>query len=107
MLPAISEDFQQGRDLYVNNTDLSPVSSCTLLCMVLHSRAIQSTHNPIVKQHTANRLISPDVNPFLLSVINTVSVLFISTDHCIGVTGDVSDTKSVPPSVRMPAVVLL
>ncbi|CAI9560303.1 unnamed protein product, partial [Staurois parvus] len=25
------------------------------------------------------------------------SVLFISTDHCIGVTGDVSDTKSVPP----------
>ncbi|CAI9586949.1 unnamed protein product [Staurois parvus] len=32
-----------------------------------------------------------------------VSVLFISTDHCIGVTGDVSDTKSIPPSVRMPA----
>ncbi|CAI9595737.1 unnamed protein product [Staurois parvus] len=36
-----------------------------------------------------------------------VSVLFISTDHCIGVTGDVSDTNSVPPSVRMPAAVLL
>ncbi|CAI9544939.1 unnamed protein product [Staurois parvus] len=28
-------------------------------------------------------------------------LLLISTDHCIGVTGDVSDTKSVPPSVRM------
>ncbi|CAI9623232.1 unnamed protein product [Staurois parvus] len=25
-----------------------------------------------------------------------VSARFISTDHCIGVTGDVSDTKSVP-----------
>ncbi|CAI9593725.1 unnamed protein product [Staurois parvus] len=34
-------------------------------------------------------------------------VLFINTDHCIGVTGDVSDTKSVPPSVRMPAAVPL
>ncbi|CAI9575207.1 unnamed protein product [Staurois parvus] len=40
------------------------------------------------------------------SAISTVSVLFISTDHYIGVTGDVSDTKSVPPSVRMPATVL-
>ncbi|CAI9553806.1 unnamed protein product [Staurois parvus] len=29
-----------------------------------------------------------------------VSVLFISTDHCIGVTGDVSDTKSVPPQCQ-------
>ncbi|CAI9588194.1 unnamed protein product, partial [Staurois parvus] len=34
-----------------------------------------------------------------------LSVLFISTDHCIGVTGDVSDTKSVPPSVRIPTTV--
>ncbi|CAI9554284.1 unnamed protein product [Staurois parvus] len=46
-------------------------------------------------------------NPFLPSAISTVSLLFISTYHCIGVTGDVSDTKSVPPSVRMPAAVLL
>ncbi|CAI9578824.1 unnamed protein product, partial [Staurois parvus] len=53
--PAISEDFQQGRDLYVNNTDLSPVSSCTLLCMAPHSRASGNTHTaPIVKQHTAH-----------------------------------------------------
>ncbi|CAI9575074.1 unnamed protein product [Staurois parvus] len=27
-----------------------------------------------------------------------------STDHCIGVTGDVSDTKAGTPSVRMPAI---
>ncbi|CAI9550242.1 unnamed protein product, partial [Staurois parvus] len=27
----------RGRDLYVNNTDISSVSSCTLLCMALHS----------------------------------------------------------------------
>ncbi|CAI9541506.1 unnamed protein product [Staurois parvus] len=90
----------------INNTDLSPVSSCTL-CIALHSRAIQSTHSLIVKQHTVNPLIAPHVNPFLPSAISTVSVLFISTDHCTGVTGDVSDTKSVPPSVRMPATVLL
>ncbi|CAI9572428.1 unnamed protein product [Staurois parvus] len=52
-------------------------------------------------------LIAPHVNPFLPSAINTVSVLFICIDHCIGVPGDVSDTKSVPPSVRMPTVVPL
>ncbi|CAI9607202.1 unnamed protein product [Staurois parvus] len=37
----------------------------------------------------------------LLSTISTVSVIYFSTDHYIGVTGDVSDTKSVPLSVRM------
>ncbi|CAI9587410.1 unnamed protein product [Staurois parvus] len=52
----------------------------------LHSKS-NTAH--IVKQHTVNPLIAPDVNPFLLSV-STVSVLFISTDHCISVTGDVS-----------------
>ncbi|CAI9588081.1 unnamed protein product, partial [Staurois parvus] len=37
---------RMGRDLYVNNTDLSPVSSCTLLCMALHSRAsVKHTHS--------------------------------------------------------------
>ncbi|CAI9563339.1 unnamed protein product [Staurois parvus] len=56
-------------------------------------------------QHTVNPLIAPHVNPFLPSAIGTVSVVFFSTDHCIGVTGDVSDTKSIPPSVRMPAAV--
>ncbi|CAI9540120.1 unnamed protein product [Staurois parvus] len=58
-------------------------------------------------QHTVNPLITPHVNPFLPSAISTVSVLFNSPDHCIGVTGNVSDTKSVPPSARMPAAVLL
>ncbi|CAI9588871.1 unnamed protein product [Staurois parvus] len=43
------------------------------------------------------------VNPFLLSAISTVSVLFISTEHCIGVTGNISDTKPVPPSARISA----
>ncbi|CAI9615147.1 unnamed protein product, partial [Staurois parvus] len=64
---------------------------------------------PLVKhaQHTVNPLITPDVNPFLPSAISTVPVLFISTDHCIGVTGDVSDTKSVLPSVRMSTAVPL
>ncbi|CAI9580694.1 unnamed protein product [Staurois parvus] len=55
---------------------------------------------------TGNPFISPHVNPFLPNAISKVSVLFISTDHCIGVTGDVSDTKSVPPSVANPAVPL-
>ncbi|CAI9562430.1 unnamed protein product, partial [Staurois parvus] len=102
-LPAPS-DFRElptrGRDLYVNNTDLSPVSSCTLLCMAVHSRASVKHTGHIVKQHTDNPLIAPDVNSFLPSAISTVSVLFISTDHCIGVTGDVSDTNSVPPQCQ-------
>ncbi|CAI9594801.1 unnamed protein product [Staurois parvus] len=64
-----------------------------LLCIALHSRAIQSITDNTVKQHTQhtdNPLISPDVDPFLPSAISTVSVLFISTDHCISVIGDVS-----------------
>ncbi|CAI9622635.1 unnamed protein product, partial [Staurois parvus] len=104
----IAKYYQWGRELYVNNTVLSPVSSCTLLCVALHSTAIQSSMLTVEStQHslTVNPLITPDVNPFLHSAISTVSVLFISTDHCTGVTGDVSDTKSVPPSVRMSAAV--
>ncbi|CAI9623633.1 unnamed protein product, partial [Staurois parvus] len=63
--------------------------------MCLHSK----THTQqIVKQHTVNPLIAPDVNPFLPSVISTMSVLFISTDHCISVTGDVSDSQFPPVS---------
>ncbi|CAI9569556.1 unnamed protein product, partial [Staurois parvus] len=44
----------------------------------------------IVKHTQFNPLIASDVKPFLPSVISTVSMLFISTDHCISVTGDVS-----------------
>ncbi|CAI9552035.1 unnamed protein product, partial [Staurois parvus] len=58
----------------------------TELCKIAHSTQL-------------TLLIAPHVNPFLSSAISTMSVLFISTDHCIGVTGDVSDTKSVPPPV--------
>ncbi|CAI9577557.1 unnamed protein product [Staurois parvus] len=75
--------------------------------MAAHSTAIQSSvltvkHTPpcpLVK-HRVNPLITPHINPFLPSVISTVSVLFFSTDHCICVTGDVSDTKLVPPSCQ-------
>ncbi|CAI9554606.1 unnamed protein product, partial [Staurois parvus] len=74
-----------------------------------HSQPEQCPYSELpTHPHTVNPLIAPHVNPFLSSSINTVSVLFFfSTDHCIGVTGDVSDTKSVPPSIRMPAAVLL
>ncbi|CAI9612763.1 unnamed protein product [Staurois parvus] len=78
--------------------------------MALHSRVIQSSMLTVERKHTqytVNPLIAPDVNPFLNSAISTVSVIFISIDHCIGVTGDVSDTKSAPPSHRMPAAVPL
>ncbi|CAI9564718.1 unnamed protein product [Staurois parvus] len=68
------------------------------------------THGPIVKhtQHTVNPLITLNVNPFLPSAISTVSVFLFSTNHCIGATGDVSDTMSVSPSCqnarRSPAI---
>ncbi|CAI9535585.1 unnamed protein product, partial [Staurois parvus] len=73
------------------------VSCCfVLLCLAeqykaacLHSKS-HTAH--IVKQHTVNPLLAPDVNPFLASSISTVSVLFISTYHCISVTGNVSDS---------------
>ncbi|CAI9622742.1 unnamed protein product, partial [Staurois parvus] len=45
--PAISECHRRGRDLYVNITVLFSVSSCTLLCMALHSRAsVKRTQPP-------------------------------------------------------------
>ncbi|CAI9575506.1 unnamed protein product, partial [Staurois parvus] len=62
---------------------------------------------PLVKhtQHIVNHLIAPDVNPFLSSFISTVSVLFISTDHCISVIGMSVAVNQFPSSVRMPAAV--
>ncbi|CAI9623275.1 unnamed protein product [Staurois parvus] len=57
--------------------------------MALHSRTMQSSVLKVKDtniQHTVNLLISPHVNPFLPSAISTVSVLFVSTDRCIGVT---------------------
>ncbi|CAI9595710.1 unnamed protein product, partial [Staurois parvus] len=107
--------FQRGRELYVNNTVLSTVSCCTLLCMVLHSRAIQSSVPTVESTHTAYSKTAhsypfdrPRCYPFMPSAISTVSMFFVSTDHCIGVTGDVSETKSVPlqcqNACRSPAI---
>ncbi|CAI9596385.1 unnamed protein product, partial [Staurois parvus] len=75
--------------------------------MAVHSTAMQSsvltvkhTQPHSYKQHTVSPLIAPHDNPFMPSAISTVSVLFISIDHCISVTVDVSDTKSVPPQCQ-------
>ncbi|CAI9553053.1 unnamed protein product, partial [Staurois parvus] len=74
----------------------APAHCFVLLCIAEQYRAIcldsEAHTQRIVKQHTVNPLITPDVNPFLPSIISTVSVLFISTDHCISVTGGVSDS---------------
>ncbi|CAI9599172.1 unnamed protein product [Staurois parvus] len=63
--------------------------------MAVHSTAIQSSVLAVKHQHThtVNPLIAPHVNPFLPSAISTVSVLFFSTNQCIGVTGDVSSPQ--------------
>ncbi|CAI9543447.1 unnamed protein product, partial [Staurois parvus] len=37
--PEIAKYYRQERELYVNSTVLSPVSSCTLFCMAQHGRA--------------------------------------------------------------------
>ncbi|CAI9578035.1 unnamed protein product [Staurois parvus] len=50
----IAEHYRRGRELYVNNTVLSLVSSCTLLCMVLHSRTIQSSVLKVKHTNTAH-----------------------------------------------------
>ncbi|CAI9570422.1 unnamed protein product [Staurois parvus] len=71
------------------------VSCCfVLLCTAEQYKAAclhSKTHTAqFIKHHTVKPLIAPYVNPVLPSVISTVSVLFISTDHCISVTGDIS-----------------
>ncbi|CAI9558646.1 unnamed protein product, partial [Staurois parvus] len=74
-----------------------------LLCIALHSNTkqyvslVKHTQHTLKNstQHIGKPLIAPHVIPFLPSVISTVSVLFISTDHCISVTGDVSGSLSV------------
>ncbi|CAI9597792.1 unnamed protein product, partial [Staurois parvus] len=103
------------RESFIKTIKLSPLSApaqCFVwLCIAQPYKAVclqlKALTQHTVKQHTVNPLIIPHVNTFLPSAISTVSVLFVSTDHCTGITGDVSDTKSVPPSVRMPAAVLL
>ncbi|CAI9614879.1 unnamed protein product, partial [Staurois parvus] len=80
-----------------------------LLCIALHAKAYKAacfpskTHTAhTVKQHTVNPLIAPDVNPFLPSVISTVSVLFISTDHCTNVIGMSVAVNQFPPVSECP-----
>ncbi|CAI9619833.1 unnamed protein product [Staurois parvus] len=43
----------QGGELFVNKTVLLPVSSCTLLCMAVHSTAIQSSVPTVKHKHMA------------------------------------------------------
>ncbi|CAI9590715.1 unnamed protein product, partial [Staurois parvus] len=45
------------------------------------------------------------LTPFCPVPLVQCQLLFICTDRCIGVTGDVGDTKSVPPSVKMSTAV--
>ncbi|CAI9570640.1 unnamed protein product, partial [Staurois parvus] len=56
--------------------------------------SVKHTHSTQV-----NHLITPDVNPFLPSVISSVSVLFISTDHTVLVSLGMSVTPSQFPQV--------
>ncbi|CAI9604846.1 unnamed protein product [Staurois parvus] len=44
--------FQGGGELFVNKTDLSPVSSCTLLCMAVCSRTMQSSVLIVKHKHS-------------------------------------------------------
>ncbi|CAI9594672.1 unnamed protein product, partial [Staurois parvus] len=83
----------------------APAHCFVWLCIAEPYKAVYVELKAHTAQHIVNPLIAPHLNPFLPSAINTVSVLFISTDQCIGATGDVSDIKSVLPSVRMPAAV--
>ncbi|CAI9558848.1 unnamed protein product, partial [Staurois parvus] len=63
--PKIAEYHRWGRELYVTIV-ISPVSSCTLLCMALHSRASGKHTQPHSKthtQHTVNPLIAQMLTP--------------------------------------------
>ncbi|CAI9535492.1 unnamed protein product, partial [Staurois parvus] len=111
----ITGNHRQGGGLHCLPAATLPVSLGTLLGMAEHSHPDQSALQTktltqhTVKQHTVNPLIIADVNPFLSSVISTVSVLFISTDHCIHFTGDVSDShfppvSECPPQSHSPAI---
>ncbi|CAI9587534.1 unnamed protein product, partial [Staurois parvus] len=76
----------------------------------LYSTAIQSSVITVKHkhtQHTVNPLITPMSIPSCPAPLVQWQCYFFSSDHCTGVTEDVSDTKLVPPSVRMPAAVLL
>ncbi|CAI9589341.1 unnamed protein product [Staurois parvus] len=48
----------RGRDLCINKTDLSPVNSFTLLCMALHSGAIQGSKFTVKHRHSPHSKIA-------------------------------------------------
>ncbi|CAI9535373.1 unnamed protein product, partial [Staurois parvus] len=89
----------------LSNTDRGEILTCccVLLCTAEKYTAAclpSKTHTAhVVKhtQHTVNPLIVPDVNLFPPSVISTVSVRFISTDHCISVIGMSVTPSQFPP----------
>ncbi|CAI9583721.1 unnamed protein product, partial [Staurois parvus] len=53
------------------------VSICTACLPSKTQHTVKHTQQ-LVKQHTVNPLIAPDVNPFLPSVISSLSVLFLA-----------------------------
>ncbi|CAI9584110.1 unnamed protein product, partial [Staurois parvus] len=72
--PVITEHLRRGGRLFCLQTIFFPVSSSTLLGMVVYSTAIlisvltvKNTPHHLVKhsQHTVNPLIAPHINPFL------------------------------------------
>ncbi|CAI9556101.1 unnamed protein product, partial [Staurois parvus] len=89
-LPSITD----GRDVTCCFVFLCTAEKYTAICF---TSTTHTAHD--VKQHTVNSLISPDVNPFLPSVISTVSVLFISTDRCISVIGMSVAVSQSPPQM--------
>ncbi|CAI9621657.1 unnamed protein product, partial [Staurois parvus] len=103
--------FPAGTRPSPSNTDRGEtcVCCCVFLCTAEKYTAAcfpSKTHTAhYVKQHTVNPLFTLDVYLFLPIVISTVSVLFISTDHCISVIGMSVAVSQLPPSVRMPITV--
>ncbi|CAI9553380.1 unnamed protein product, partial [Staurois parvus] len=101
--PGPGRRFPTGTQRSPSNTDGGEtcVCCCVFLCTAEKYTAAcfpSKTHTALyVKQHTVNPLIVPDVNPFLPCVISTVSVLFISTDHCISVIGMSVAVSQFPP----------
>ncbi|CAI9602187.1 unnamed protein product, partial [Staurois parvus] len=83
-------------------TVLLTVGLGTLFCTAIQSSVLTApTRRPPLKhsQHTVNPLITPHVNPFLPSVISTVSVLFFLALITLFVSLGMSVTPSQFPPV--------
>ncbi|CAI9556475.1 unnamed protein product, partial [Staurois parvus] len=102
--PVIFNDHQRERGLFCLLIVLLPVSSGTLLWMASSVLTVKNTHTPPPRKHSLHI-----VNPLIMltplcpvPLAQCQCFFFFSTDHCIGVTGDVSDTKSIPPVSECP-----